>query len=83
MPLQASDFVRIKQKLQDPSKQPKERYNEVLGRFNIIWPSFTLPAAEQELPAAVKSETLTHKKEHTIGLKMPLGDFTSNLRSFR
>ena len=57
--------------------------HEVSGHFNIIRPSFALPTAEHELPVAVKPEILTHRTEHTVGLKMPLGGSTSNFKSFR
>ena len=61
----------------------KRGTHEVSGLFNIIWPNFTPPAAEQELPAAMKPDTLTHKTEHTAGLKMPLTGFTSSFKPFR
>ena len=50
----------------------KKSTHEVSGHFDINWPNFTLPAAEYELPAAVKQKTSIHKTEHTVGLKMPL-----------
>ena len=61
----------------------KKSTHEVSGNFNIIWPNFTLPTAEQKLPMTVKPKTLTQEIEHTVGLKMPLEGSTSNFRPFR
>ena len=65
--------------LQDSQKNST---HEVLGHFDIIWPNFTFPAAEQDLPVAVKPETPIKKIEHLVGLKIPL-EGTSSFRQFR
>ena len=60
----------------------KKSIHEVSGHFDTIWPNFTLPAIEQVFPVAVKLETLIHKTEHTVGLKISLEGSTSNSKQF-
>ena len=83
MLLQASNLVRIIQKLNILQNSHKKNTHEVSGHLGIILPNFTLPATKQELSVPVKLETLIHKKKHIVGLKMPLEGSTSNLMPFR
>ena len=61
----------------------KRGTHEVSGHFDIIWPNFTSPTAEQQLPAATVSKTSKLLSEPTDGLRIPPKSCISNFRSFR
>ncbi|XXG68795.1 hypothetical protein AAC387_Pa06g1802 [Persea americana] len=66
-----------------PQNRQKKGTHEVLGHFNIVWPNFNPPTAEQELPAVTVSKTSNLRSEPMDGLKILPKDPTSNIKSNR
>ncbi|XXG42009.1 hypothetical protein AAC387_Pa01g2364 [Persea americana] len=61
----------------------KNSTHEVSGHFNIIWPNFNPPMAEQELPTATVSKTSNLRSGPMDGLKIPPKGSMSNFKSNR
>ena len=59
----------------------KRGTHEVSGHSDIIWPNFTSPTAEQQLPAATVSKTPNPRSKPTDGLKIPPKGSMSSFKS--